>query len=185
MRRGAQAAVAAAAAVLLLALAPPALIERFERLSGEIRNADRTQLWRESLALAADYPLSGCGLGAYETCFAPYKRSAPAYRDDFAHNDYLQLGAELGLPALAAALCAVGSLLRSGLRAALAEPSFERAVWAVAGLASLAALAVHSLFDFNLYVPANALAFAAVCGLLAAVGSPNPKESKEAEVAGR
>jgi hypothetical protein len=61
----------------------------------------RKQIWKESLPLVAAYPITGCGLGAYESCFLAYKKVAPGYTVDFAHNDYLQVMAEFGLPAFA------------------------------------------------------------------------------------
>ena len=57
--------------------------------------------WKESLPLVAAYPITGCGLGAYESCFLAYKKVAPGYTVDFAHNDYLHVMAEFGLPAFA------------------------------------------------------------------------------------
>ena len=51
----------------------------------------RKQIWKESLPLVA----------AYESCFLAYKKVATGYIVDFAHNDYLHVMAEFGLPAFA------------------------------------------------------------------------------------
>jgi hypothetical protein len=52
---------------------------------------------------------------------------------------------------------------------------FERYV-ALASVGSIAAILLHSLADFNLYIPANALVFAAVLGIaVAPVADANPE----------
>jgi O-antigen ligase len=115
----------------------------------------RRELWKETLPLVKAYPLAGCGLGGYESCFLPYKTVAPGYTADFAHNDYLQVTAEFGLPAfvllIALALMAYGTALR---RTAIDNPG---RFLAIACVGSLSAILLHSFVDFNLYMPANAM----------------------------
>ena len=53
----------------------------------------------------------------------------------------------------------VGFVLLCGLRAARAEPQRLKRALATGALAGGLALAVHSLFDFNLHLPSNALLF--------------------------
>ncbi|MCC7496891.1 MAG: O-antigen ligase family protein [Bryobacterales bacterium] len=159
--------LAAPALLLLFFYLPPAeLIARFADLStpSQISAQDRLQLWRETLPLAAAFPLTGCGLGAFESAFMPFKRSAPLNTDNFAHNDYLQYAAELGLPGLALALLALYAVLAAALRAASHATPSARAL-ALASLASMSALLLHSLVDFNSYIPGNAFAFAWVAGM--------------------
>ena len=123
----------------------------------------RRQLWQETKPLIADYPLLGCGLGAYESCFQPYKAVAPGFTADYAHDDYLQVMAEFGLPAfgllLAVTVMAYGTALR---RTASDHPS---RYFAVACVASLTAILLHSFVDFNLYIPANGMLAVWVAGL--------------------
>jgi O-antigen ligase len=71
------AACIALLAILLAVVLPTApLIQRFGEI--EKNGEDRSPAWRDTLNLIADYPLFGCGLGAYESAFLKYKRSAPA-----------------------------------------------------------------------------------------------------------
>ena len=97
----------------------------------------------------------GCGLGAYESCFLPYKSSWPEQTTGYAHNDYLQVMAEFGLPAfgclLALAALAYGTALR---RTGAKNPARWLAIACVGGLS---AILLHSFVDFNLYIPANGL----------------------------
>src|SRR2546422_9569349 len=51
----------------------------------------------DSWGLIRAFPVFGCGLGGYESAFMRYKASLPMFNQDYAHNDYLQGLAELGI----------------------------------------------------------------------------------------
>ena len=96
----------------------------------------------------------------------PASRRPPAtMRVEHAENDYVELLAEGGLGAagLAGLLIAVGP--RPGLRSVRDEPHRAARGIRAGALAGVAALLVHSAFDFNLRIPSNALLF----GLLVAI----------------
>lgn len=167
---------AAIGLVLLLAfvfLPPDKLIYRFGDMASteEISADTRIQIWRDTLALIRTQPVTGCGLGTYESALMPHKLAAPLHTVDFAHNDYLQLAAELGLPAMAALLVLAGLVFRAAWRTARADMPPDDRARALGCLGGLAALALHSLVDFNLYIPANAMAAAWVAGLAVASGA--------------
>ena len=96
-------AVGATIGLAFIFLPTDQLIGRFATMATtqEPSEDTRKQIWQESLPLIAAYPITGCGLGAYESCFLAYKKVAPGYTVDFAHNDYLHVMAEFGLPAFA------------------------------------------------------------------------------------
>lgn len=148
----------------LVALSPLQAILRFaapDQLSG----SGRMEIWRETLRAIHAYPLTGCGLGAFERALYPFRMLAPDKTVDFAHNDYLQIIAELGWPgALLVGLLAAWtfwSVLRTVIRGSCG-PSWELAVGI---FGALVAIGVHSLTDFNLYIPANAIVLAWIAGL--------------------
>lgn len=134
------------------ALAPGALIERFSGSDG------RLGLWGETMGLVRAYPVFGCGLGSYESVFPQFKRMAPERTADFAHNDYLQLLAELGLAGFVMLAAGLYFVFRTLVRGRL---NWRR----IACLVSLAGAAVHSFTDYPLYVPANLLLFAWLAGV--------------------
>jgi O-antigen ligase len=164
------------ALILLLSLPPTELIARFGEITTEpeMTIEARTNIWRDTLSEVAMSPWTGVGLGAYEHGLYRFKTTAPNNTVDFAHNDYLQILAELGIPGatLAAALGAwilfrcssVALSARKGL-------NWEFAVGLFIGLVTLG---LHSLADFNLYSPANALVLAWLGGVAV---SPGLKES--------
>lgn len=157
------------AAFVLVAWAalPGGLLARFNRPVFDADLAWRTGVWRDTTHLIAAYPLFGCGLGSYESCFSRYQTVTPTFTIDFAHNDYLQLSAELGLIAFAAGLFFLLLLFLRSARAALtADP--PRRLIALACAGAFVAILVHSAADFNLYLPANAMLLAWISGIAAA-----------------
>jgi len=145
------------------------LIARYAQLApaDAISSDKRTGMWRDALGVIKAFPLSGCGLGAYESCFPRFQLVAPMNTIDFAHNDYLQYLAELGAPAFLAGLLFMLGILRRTVRSGMDEPSTDRRYVALACAGSFAAIMLHSFVDFNLYIPANAMLLAWIAGIAA------------------
>lgn len=148
-------------------LPSPRLVVRF----GEIENTkDARSPVDETLHLIKAYPIFGCGLGAYESAFLKYKTSNAALNQDYAHNDYLQYLAELGLAGFALVLVPMVVVLAKLIRGR--GSSAEVAWLRLACAGSIFAIAMHSFVDFNLYVPANLLTLAWVLGVSASIVAP-------------
>ncbi len=124
----------------------------------------RGLLWRTTLDAIADRPLTGFGLGAYEEAIRAYASGEYARNSwQKAHNLFLELGLELGLPMLAVWLGAwllIGARLLRGL----AQRRRARDVLAFTIAVSIAGL-LHSLVDFPLQMPGTAALFAMVVGM--------------------
>jgi O-antigen ligase len=129
--------------------------------------AERLEVPRLSLQLVADKPWLGHGGGTFDLAFAPIKpETTYAGFWTHAHNDYVQVAVETGLVGalmwvgigLVAAWRALG-LLKDG------QPRLNRGV-GVAALLAISCLALHSVVDFNLYIPANALALTVLLSLV-------------------
>jgi O-antigen ligase len=156
-----------AVGVVFVAISPGEVVERFADTAdaADLTADGRVQIWQDTLKLIAAYPWTGSGLGTYERAFFQFKTIAPLKTVDYAHNDYLQILAELGFPGLLLAAGVIGWILWSILGVVLSHRN--RPTWelAVGLLGAFIALGVHSLADFNLYIPANALALAWLGGL--------------------
>jgi len=141
------------------------LIGRFAESSTEPGVGGRLTLWRESLAVLRAYPVVGCGMGGYESAFLRYKRAVPMVRDTYAHNDYLQFAIELGLAGFAIGAALFVAVLSSAARAASRRAPPSGRYLAIPCLGAFAAIGLHSLADFNLYIPANAMLLAWLAGI--------------------
>ncbi len=144
--------------------------ERFAASEEELRTlGGRVEVWRVGLDIATDHLVLGTGLGTFESAFAPRRPAGVELRWTHAHSDWLEAAIEGGLPVL----CAVGAIAivvgRHLLRAARGA--------LVAGLAaSLVAIALHSVVDFPLRIPAVAVLAAVVIGAaLACEADPHPR----------
>ncbi len=125
----------------------------------------------DSLRIFRTHMLMGVGLGAFETAYPAQQTFASDKRVDHAHNDYAEALAETGLPG--ALLIASGLILfvRQGLRnlRLILEPGKDSSAWLRMGATiGCLGLLVHSYFDFNLHIPANAAWFAVCAGLASA-----------------
>lgn len=118
-------------------------------------------------------PLLGTGLGTYGDLYPRMVGDgSPWY---FAHNEYAQLLAEAGLAGLLVLGCLFYLLMRSAItfwrNATQEDRIFGAAAWA-----ALAGIVMHSCFDWNLRVPANAFLACVVTGLAFATGFPSLQE---------
>jgi O-antigen ligase len=161
----------AAPLCILVLFSTNEMAARFGDLStDELTSGGRTEIWKGAARMVYAYKWTGCGLGAFEQGFYRFKTMAPVNTVDFAHNDYLQILLELGLPG--AALVAVFGLwiLRRNLRFVFAVPRRRNWELGVGLLGSFVAIGLHSLVDFNLYIPANALTLAWLAGVAVSPG---------------
>ena len=171
-RRGRTALLLSVAFVLLASslavwIGPGPIAERFANVSQEYSQYDQSRLsiWRGTWTLIREHPLLGSGLGTFPIAFTQVQDTFLGEFVNHAHNDYLELASDLGLPAALVLFGSVFYLLGRAVRNFFcAERSFERCV-ALACVGSVLAILLHSLTDFNLYIPANALLFATILGL--------------------
>jgi len=111
----------------------------------------------------------GTGLGTYGEIYPAFATVPPVLY--YAHNDYLQFFAETGVAGSLLALAVVGLLIAVIRRRFCQQRRHGRALH-IGLVAALSAIAVHSLFDYNLHIPANAFLLAVITGLLLSPPSP-------------
>lgn len=157
---------AAVLVVVLMAVGTEGLLSRFD---GGVQQDARWQIFVASARAAWTYFPWGSGMGTFAGVFAPFQSPTLTHFVDFAHNDYLQLAVEGGLPfllqaGLALAL-AVGSVRRL-LRRLRDDPASPWTVLQASCALGLLAVLLHSLVDFNLRIPANAMVAAFFAGVI-------------------
>jgi O-antigen ligase len=169
------AGIMACGIILVLWMGAGPVLERFGTISEEYASADesRWSLWKDTARLIGGHPLLGSGLGTFPVAFTRVQSTFLGRFVNHAHNDYLEIASDLGIPAAALFFGSTGVLLvRVVRKAASSDVSFERAM-ALGCLGSIAAILLHSLTDFNLYIPANALVFSLILGLAASIPAVN------------
>lgn len=176
-------------AVILIALtigggvwwvAGDAVIDRAERveLTGEAHGSEgretffqsRGWIWRDTTAMIRANWLTGVGLGAYETAYSFYGKRDGTLIISQAHNDYLQIVADCGLVGGGIALWFLILLFRDFARA-LSHRDEAMVGMALGCGGGIVAMLVHSLFDFNLQLPSNALLFLALTAVVSNIAS--------------
>ncbi len=139
----------------------------------------RLLAWPGILKLISEHLWTGVGLGNFAWIFPAYQPAALVWEWDHAHNDYLELAAELGLPAAIVIFCSFAWILLHGwFRMMKSESSFFPYIWGA--WLGIFAFLIHGLTDFNLSIPANALLM--LIALSAGFRLARPRE-KKAEIA--
>jgi O-antigen ligase len=163
-----------ATAILLVVVFSPAdrLVGSFARISstGKVSPETRLFVWQETLPLIAEFGWFGCGLGGFESAFLRYQGIAGTSRFQFANNDYLQYLAELGFLGCALLAAVLMAFCRPIVRGILRLADEDRRLLAIGCAGSFLAAALHSLVDFNMYIPANAMTLAWIAGLVSING---------------
>jgi len=135
-------------------------VERFEHLTdGGISRDRRASIFRDTWKIVRDHPWTGTGLGTLETAFPRYESYYDGLVVDHAHNDYLELLADTGLIGGLCMLGFVALLAWRGLSNLRAAHNPVRQFVYSGSLVACAGLLLHSLVDFNLHIPSNALLF--------------------------
>jgi O-antigen ligase len=124
----------------------------------------RTAIWNETWPMIRSFWLTGVGPGAYQRGMVVYQQSPRVVYFNHAHNEYVQVLAEGGLllaiPALLVAAAGAWRIRRRlvGDRTAI--------YWVRAGAVSgLIAVAVQSIWETGLRVPANGMLFAVLAAI--------------------
>ena len=110
-------------------------------------------------------PLLGFGGGSFYIAFPAFKGEHPLGFYDHAHNDYVEVAATTGLLGLGLLLSLCAAAFWRAVRALDdGHPPLARGM-AAGVVMAIISLAIHSMVDFNLQIPANALTFTTVLAL--------------------
>lgn len=157
-------------------------VDLLERLTSSAEIKSRFIYWNAAIDMSLNSPLLGQGYARFDPGFWDYvleQRKNPAapnldaYMESIAnrtpehvHNEYLEVMAEQGMPALLALLALLGFLVFFGARAVAREVDVQRqfAGWAL--LAAMVCMLVDAFFSFPWRLPVSLLVFAYVVAAL-------------------
>lgn len=122
----------------------------------------RLAVARLAPAVTLDRPLLGSGPGTFHLAFQEHRPPGLRAYVNVAHNDYVQVAVETGVPGLLLFLAALGLPMYRAAACALRGP-FPPEAAAAAGAA--VAMAVYALLNFALPVPADLYWWCAALGL--------------------
>jgi O-antigen ligase len=163
----------AGVAALFFWLAPEFVRSKIGTISNYVPNAhgeSRPTLWRNSLGIFRDHPLTGAGMGSFVTVYPAYQTEATDLITEHSHNDYVEALAETGVFGGVLILAALILFFSTSFRNLAAQLKSEPGWIQLGASIACCGLLVHSFFDFNLHIPANAAWFAFCAGLASLSG---------------
>ena len=140
---------------------------------------ERLRLSRDTLPMIAGFPVFGVGLGNWAEIF-PHFISPPssAMWQNHAHNDYLELAAEIGVLGIVA-VGWLGWRLIATLRSAASSIGPLQWPWFAAAVSAVVFAAVHELFEFNLHTSPNVFLFCALAATAVRLATPSDDAAVE------
>lgn len=146
------------------------VIERFAKEGISLKG--RPLIWMGTWNAIKDFPIFGTGLGTFRYIFPLYQPGDIGNLNfHYAHNDYLQLLLETGIIGFSLILVFFIGICAKIIRFYRNGPSII-----MAGLiTSITYILIHSLVDFNLHIPSNAITFSMITGITVAYSSNKKK----------
>jgi hypothetical protein len=155
-------AAGVAVGVIVILMNTGAALSRFGDADSDL--ATRLRISQSVLPMIFDAPLGGIGLGNFNEVYSAYSlpEFAGVNKLFYAHNDWFQIAAELGVPGLGLAV-AIFIMLMSSLTA---QPNMPREtnLFRLALVCGFVSISIHNLVDFNFHVPANLFIYAFAAG---------------------
>jgi O-antigen ligase len=149
------------------------VLQRFaEYRSSDVASGKRASMRHDTFQIFRDHPVLGTGLGTLPLVFPAYDSLYDSKVVNHSHNDYLEALSDTGV--LGGLCCAwfLGVLFVNALRGLATLGSSFGAALNLSGLVGCSGFLVHSLVDFNLHIPANALLFFVAAQLATARVNP-------------
>jgi len=138
----------------------------------------RPEIWRGTLEMIGDRPLSGHGLGVFWIDYVRFRppeyflRPKAANLTDHAHSELLEIAAEQGLAGAAATLWLWITVLVLAVRAWRTEPDRRTAAARLGLIGAVLVFLFHGLVDVDLRHLPNQTLFWLAMGLIVSGGTP-------------
>lgn len=159
------------------------------QLINEFSFGRRAAIYKFTTLMIKDHPLLGSGIGTYKYNTLRYQAEFFAQGEnrslyphgfaDKAHNEYLQLWAELGIIGLGIFIWLIISYFRFGLKILRKIKDEYRQGIIIGLMGAVVTVLVDSIFGFPLHLPATIVLFWLALGLTVAVGLKDETKAQE------
>lgn len=158
-------AVCAAVGITVLAATPVVeTVSTVTQAHPEDTLDNRLRIWQGASQLARENLILGTGPNTFAIAYPEYQVPGLPILSRRAHNDYLQFASEIGILCLPLIVLILYTFFRYGF-ITLKIPSRQKQGVTLGGMAGVFAILIHSFYDFNLYVPANAILFTVIAAI--------------------
>ena len=130
--------------------------------------SDRIRIWKGVVNQIKDNPFIGTGPNSFNVAYSAWQLPGDTYLPRYAHNDYLHFIFETGILLILILIFTLFSFFKSGFQN-LKTQSRQKKGFTLGTMAGILAILIHSFFDFNLNIPANAFLFT----IIAAIATQN------------
>ena len=138
----------------------------------------RYPIWTATTRMIRDHLWIGTGPGTWQWFHLKYREPRLQIRPQFAHSDVLHLMSDYGMVGTTLIVALLALFYRHAWRILRKSTSSEPRAFALGAATAITAILVHSLADFNLHLPANALWFVALIGLTMAISVGEENEHR-------
>jgi len=133
----------------------------------ELSGGTRLDITRDGLKMFTLKPIVGWGLGVFPDVYPEFRSFYSDLFVNAAHDDYLQLLVEMGGLGFIVMLWFLVIVYRRAAKKISKWMHDVNGATALAATLGITGILVHSLFDFNLQIPANAALFYVLCAIAA------------------
>lgn len=128
-------------------------------------NAYRLKMWEITMEIIGDFPLAGVGFGhlPFKQTFETYIRTMPTYH---AHNTFLEIAAELGIPGLIAFLLIIFVVFKYSIKELISKDHTYITIISAGVLSGLAGVLAHGAVENVLYLTRIIFSFWIMIGFL-------------------
>lgn len=160
---------------------PEEAVNKLQNL-GKFRNfaeQGRWVMWRSCLEMIKEKPFFGFGAGTYKLLFPFYEskilhipvyESYPYIVSKDAHNDYLQIGSELGIIGMLLFIGFLGVILISGVRL-LFQINDDSKIIYIGMISAIVSFSIHAFFNFPLKIAPVSFLFFLYASILCSYSS--------------
>jgi len=164
------------ALIIIVYTGASSTIDRFttEKLNQE----GRFQYWTTLTRMVQDFPLWGSGLGTFAVVYPAYESGKTYGLLLHAHNDYLEFLLEIGIGGMLLLFGGIIYILINTYLGWTKRRNYKVKTMVLGGMTSILGLAIHSLTDFNLHIPANTVIFSMIISFTLILVYWRPREKR-------